>query len=239
MHDALKTGQIDAVSMLADQLLALEPELQPSEVFLGTKNHSFTERYELLVHRSAGIDDVPGLAGKKLVLQASARTSLAPQWLDTLLACGSLGTAAEVLDTLTKNESPSKAVLQVFFRQADACLVTSNVFELACELNPQLRKELRVLAVSPEVVPSLFFFRPGYTSSVREKLEPAILALHETAAGLQVLTVFQSDGMVKRPLSSLEGTRQLLEEYDRSKQRSGVGSGAATAHTPPPTINRQ
>ncbi len=220
LHSALKTCEIDAVSMLADQFLALESGLQPDEVFLGTKNRSFTEQYELLVHQDGGIMDVQGLAGQKLVLHASARTSLALQWIDTLLARRSLGPAAEVLSNVTEIASPSKAVLKVFFKQADAALVTSNVFELACELNPQLRKQLRVLAVSPEVVPSLFFFRAGYTSSLRGQLELAIVALHETPAGQQVLTVFQSDGMTKRPLGCLEGTRQFLAEYARSKPRA-------------------
>lgn len=217
MRDALKAGEIDAVSMLAGQLLELAPELQPEEVFLGTKNHSFTEQYKLLVHRAGGITNVGGVAGRKLVIHASARTSLAPQWIDTLLARNSLRPADEIVGNLTKITSPSKAVLQVFFRQAEACLVTSNVLELACELNPQLRRDLKVLAVSPEVVPSVFFFRAGYNSTARDLLEPAILALHETAAGLQVLTVFQSDGMVKRPLACLEGTRQLLAEYRRRR----------------------
>ena len=219
MSQALKNGQIDAASMLTGQFLDLAAELQPEEVFLSTKNHGFTEQYELLVQQACGITNVTGLAGRRLLLQASARTSLAPQWFDTLLARQSLGSGEKMLYDLIKLESPSKAVLQVFFHQADACLVTSNAFALACELNPQLRKELRVLAVSPEVVPSLFFFRCGYASTVREELEPAILELDHSPAGLQLLTVFQCDGMVKRPSACLAGTRQLLAESERASAR--------------------
>lgn len=217
MRQSLKNGRVDAVSVLADQFLALEPELQPQEIFLGTKNHSFAEHYSLLVRREAGLEEVAGLAGKKVLLQANAHAGLALYWLDLLLARHALGPATKVLQSLTRIESPTKAILQVFFHQAEACLVTSNVFAVACELNPQLRKQLRMLAVSPAVVPSLFFFRPGYSSSARDLLEPAILALHESPAGQQVLTVFQSDGMVKRPRACLEGTRQFLAEYARGK----------------------
>ncbi len=231
MHQALKNGSIDAVSMLTDQFLTLDPELQPAEVFLATKDHLMTEQYVLLVQCDGGINQVAGLAGRKLVLEANARTSLASQWLDVLLARSSLGPAEQVLGTMTKIESPSKAVLQVFFHQADACLVTSNVFDLACELNPQLRKELRVLAVSPEVIPSLFFFRPGYTASVRKQMEPAILKLGESPAGLQVLTVFQSDGMLKRPVAILESSRQLLAEYARSVH--GPAANGQLSHLKP------
>jgi hypothetical protein len=40
---------------------------------------------------------------------------------------------------------------------------------------------------------------------------------------LQVLTVFQSDGMVKQPLASLDSTRQLVAEYDCLKKNSVAG----------------
>src|ERR1019366_2578668 len=228
MSDALKQGQIDAVTMLSDDFLGLTPELQPATVFIGTKAQAFTENYVLLVQRNAGISEVAGLAGRKLGCQSNARTSLALQWFDTLLARQSMGPAEAVLGSLTKNDSPSKAVLQVFFHQADACLVTSNVFALASELNPQLRKELKILAVSPAVVPALFFFPPGYTNTLRQQMESAILSMRKTPAGIQVLTVFQSDGMVQCPLASLDGTRQLLAEYERVKNRPAAATPAGS-----------
>jgi len=77
-----------------------------------------------------------------------------------------------------------------------------------------------VLAVSSEIVPALFYFRPGHTSQARELLEPAILALHESPAGQQVLTVFQCDKMVKLPVSCLDATRELLAEHDRLQKLS-------------------
>ena len=234
----LRSGRVDAVSMLTHQFLALEPQLQPDAVFLATRNHSITEQYVLLVHRSSGIGDLSGLRGGRLLLQSNARTSLAPCWLETLLARGSLGAAEGFFKSLTRIEKPSKMVMQVFFRQAEACLVTSNVFELAGELNPQIRQELRVLAVSPEVIPSLFYFRPGHTSRAREELEPAILALHERPAGQQVLTVFQGEQMVKRPIACFARTRELLAEYDRLKETPSNGERHAAlaekaAHAPP------
>jgi ABC-type phosphate/phosphonate transport system substrate-binding protein len=215
MGAALRCGHVDAVSMLAHQFLALEPALRTESVFLAVKNHSVAERYVLLVHRDGGIEDLSGLRGGRLLLEKDARSSLAPQWLETLLARGSLAPAAEFFKNMTRVEKPSKAVLQVFFRQAEACLVVSNVFALAGELNPQLHKQLRVLAVSPEVVPSLFYFRPGHASNVRAEMEPAILSLHETVPGQQVLTVFQCEQMVKRPISCFDSTRELLATHER------------------------
>jgi phosphonate transport system substrate-binding protein len=230
---ALKDGQIDAASVCTEEFLALPPNLKPDTVFLETQNHALTLNYVLLVHQDAGIDDVAQLAGLKLVLQANSRTSLALPWFETLLAQHSMGSAEKVLKTLTRIESPSKPILEVFFHAADACLVTSNVFELACELNPQLRKELKVLAVSPAVIPTLFFFRPSYLPQMRDRLESAILSMNETPAGREVLTVFQSDGMMKCQVSCLESTRQLLAEYDRARKHQTSGSPPLLPQTAP------
>jgi phosphonate transport system substrate-binding protein len=231
--DALKHGEVDAVSMLTDQFLGLEPALQPEAVFISTKNREPAERYVLLVHRTSSLTNVSRLPARSLLLQTSARTGLAPHWLEVLFARHSLGSPETVLKSLTRLESSSKPVLQVFFRQADACVVTASVFELACELNPQLRKELVVLAASPPVIPVLFFFPPAFKAKLRGQLEEAILALPETLSGQQVLTVFQGDGMLKLPVSALEESRRLLAEHERLKRDRGTG--VADAPTVPIT----
>jgi hypothetical protein len=153
---------------------------KPEFVFPTTKKNSFNERYVLLVHRNGSI---AALRGRKLLLYYNARMCLAPSWLGMLLANSSPGLPETVFVGMTRIANVSRAVLQVFFRQAEACVVTSSGFEIASELNPQLQKELRVLASSPEVVNKVFFFRPGYSSAVKDKLEGAILALHETPEG--------------------------------------------------------
>ena len=78
---ALKAGTIDAVSMLTDQFLDLEPALQPGEVFLATRSHSFTEKYVLVVHQRGGIRDVADLRGRTILLPTGHRNSLATPWL--------------------------------------------------------------------------------------------------------------------------------------------------------------
>lgn len=221
MTMALGRGQVDAVSMLSHQFLVLEPRLRPGTVFLATRRHSFTERYVLLAHRNRPLGEAAPRRERRLLIQTDVRTCLIPPWLDTLLAGGSLGPAGAALKTMSRTETSSKAVLQLFFCQADACVVTAAAFELASELNPQLRRDLTVLATSPEVVPAVFFFLPERAFPLKAELESAIVELHETVAGSQVLTVFRGDGMVKRPVACLEATQQLLERYHRLGNSGG------------------
>jgi ABC-type phosphate/phosphonate transport system substrate-binding protein len=232
---ALRRKEIDAVSMLPGQFVAVEREIQPDAVFATVKNGSVTERYVLLVHRRSGIGDLAGLRGRKLMMQSNSRTSLVVPWIETLLAGQSPAEVDRFFGSVIKSESPSKTVLQVFFRQADAGIVTANALAVASELNPQLQRELQVLATSPEVVPALFFFRPSFDQATRAQMEDAMRELGETPAGRQVMTVFQGDGMTKLPLSALRSTRELLAQHARRQPSSAPGvepSGPAGQGTP-------
>lgn len=213
---ALGNGLTDAASMSTNEFLELKTK--PEFIYISTRKNSFTERYVLLVHRNSDIADVGDLRGRKLLLHNSMRMSLASTWVAALLGLSEREAAG-----ITRIDNASRTVLPVFFRQADACVITSSVFEIASELNPQLQKELRVLTSSPEVIPSVFFFRPGYASYAKDELEASMLTLHESPAGQQVLTLFQADGMVKLPIACLEITRQLLDEGVRSR-RLGKGN---------------
>jgi hypothetical protein len=154
---------------------------------------------------------------------------MALPWLDTLLALAALDSPQAFLKDLIRVDKPSKAILPVFFHQADACLVTSNAFQVACELNPQLRKTLQVRATSPEVVTALFFFRRGQVSAAREQLELAIAKLHDSPAGIQVLTVFQCERMLKCPVACLDSTRELLRQRERLRPEHPTPNGSLSA----------
>ena len=215
LFHALQNEEIDAAAVLANDFLTHPAAVPPDGVFLAARNGKTTEQYVLLVRQDSGIQDVAGLKGRNLELQESARTSLAPAWLDTVLAEHKLGLTEDMFSKITRNEKVSRVIQRLFFRQTDACVATREAFATAGELNPQVQKELRVLATSQEVVPSCFFFRPGFSPNLRQRIEEAMLALHETAAGKQVLTVFQGERLEKHPLSCLDSASALVAEQAR------------------------
>ncbi len=213
LEESLKAGRVDCASMPTARFLALPPHLRPKDIMLAAHHNSVTENYLLVVPREAAVHGLADLRGRKLLVQTGARMSLALPWLEHRLAAEHLDSAENFFGQVTRVESPTKALLPVFFGKADACLMTSNSFVVAGELNPQLCAKLSTLAASPALVPAVFFFRADYSSPTRDQLEPAILTLHESPAGLQVLTVFQCDRMVKAPATCLENARELAEPF--------------------------
>jgi phosphonate transport system substrate-binding protein len=233
LFGALQNGQLDGAAMMMDEFQARPAALEPEAVYLSMKNGKATEQYVLLVHRSSGISNLAGLKGRNIEIQKSNRTSLVTPWLETSLSSQGLGLPNGFFGKIECVQKVSRVILRVFFHQTDACIATQAAFETMCELNPQLRQDLSVVGISPEVVPGVFFLRPGFAGGLRQELEAAMLSLHETVAGRQVLIVFQGDRMGKHPLTSLESAVDLLEASARLRSTTTDTNSEKFLSAPP------
>lgn len=228
---ALTNNLLDAINMTVPEDAAIRSRVELSSCVVSIKGGSVTEEYVLLVHRQGGIERLEDLRGHKVGLLNSARGVLAPAWFETLLARQELGSPATFCGEVISSSKVSKAVLPVFFKQCDACVVTRSGFETMVELNPQTGQQLKVLATSPPLVPVIFCFRAGFSPSIRTKLLGEIAKWDTTPAGRQLLTVFQCDGLVERPVSCLDSALELLAEHQKlcSRTNSVLGEAASMA----------
>lgn len=201
---AYKTNRVDAISLSAEDSMHLN--IKPEFIYIPSREDGFHVRYAILVHRKNLIKDLKELKDKKLIIYDGLDMLLARLWVKSILNVK----PSNEIENLSTVDNPSKAILQIFFRQADAAVVTSEAFELACELNPQLKKDIMVFSTSQPLVTSFFIFRSNWKGPNFERLESAIVNLHTTPGGRQVLNVFQSSRMEKHPNSVLDDTRQFL-----------------------------
>lgn len=214
-------GEVDLVSLPTQEFLTLEENLVTGPILISLVNGSDYEEYVLLVRTDSPAMMLADLKGQRLLLLDSLNASLARPWLEVALNEKKLAPPEAFFNRLTQVTKTSQAVLPVFFRQSDACVVTRQGFALMGELNPQLTKQLRALALSPQLVPHLTCFRIGFDPSLKEKIVAAITGAQGTAAGKQMMTIFGCDQVQERSLASLKGTRVLLEDYDRLHATAG------------------
>jgi phosphonate transport system substrate-binding protein len=138
---------------------------------------------------------------------------LARPWLDTVLLEHKLGRAQDFFASISEEPKINKTVLPVFFRKADACMVTRKAFQTMCELNPQLGRQLQVLLASPGLVTGGFFFREGYPAHEQDLFVAELAGVRKTPAGNQVLTVFQTDDMKEYQLAVFDSAAALMGKY--------------------------
>jgi ABC-type phosphate/phosphonate transport system substrate-binding protein len=223
MRDALREKTVDAVVLSTLEYFSLDLQMQPVKIVSLIGEPS--ERYMLLVHKDSGISDLSGLRGKSLNMQESFRSSLALIWMDTQLMQQGIGPTNRFMGKVQALPKASAAILPVFFRQVDACLVSSGAFATMVELNPQLAKNLRILAESPQYISAFFAFRRDLAPNLRLSLQTAMLDLEKTAGGAQILALFQGGGALsEKPLSVLDSARDLLAQHARLSRGKYAGS---------------
>jgi len=229
---ALSNRAVECVNMTTEEYAALRGRFGLETLIVAVKRNVITEEYVLLVHRSNPIQRLADLRGRKLGMLHSSRASLAPKWLDTVLAREELGRAADFFGQIESAAKITKVVLPVFFHQFDACVVTRSGFDTMIELNPQTGQQLRVLAASQAMVPEEFCFRSDYNSPLRAKLLTEITQWHTSPAGRQILTLFQSDSLQERPFSCLDTALELLTLHERLVNGAKATTSAAGALEP-------
>ncbi|MBI2947003.1 MAG: PhnD/SsuA/transferrin family substrate-binding protein [Verrucomicrobia bacterium] len=219
--EALRSQQVDCVSLTTDDYLTLAPDMQNTNLLVSSISGRTTEQYLLLVHVKSGISSPADLKGRSLVMLDHVRASLAPIWLDVLLVQEGLALPARHFSQIRSAQKLTAVVLPVFFRQQAACVVTRSGFDTMSELNPQIRAQLKPLAASPELVPAFTFLRPDYRGAPQDEIVAEVLKMHLTPSGKQILTLFQTDLIEHMPASVLMSARELIETRRRLIPASG------------------
>ena len=226
MANALRHDQIDVIIAPTDEFVQLEKIVPLSRYFASKVNGKISEQYVLLVHQDRPYKNLKDLRGETVIEMDHPRNSLASLWLDAELLRNNLPVAGRFFAKITHSTKLNLAILPVFFKQAGAALVSRSNFETAGELNPQLTRELRILAASPDLIPSLTAYRANANSIVVDHYQKESLRLGETPAGKLILNLFQTDGVITIKEADLTGTRAFLAEYARLKaeaERKGNG----------------
>lgn len=225
LRDALTRPSIEGAVVTAVEYFTLDPVLRGTNIFVSLTGKQATDEYVLLVRGDSGITNLAGLEGKSLMLLESPRACLAPLWLDVTLADQKLKRTLDHFGTVTRATKLMRVATPVFFRQADACLLTRRGYEVMCEMNLQMRTQLRAIASSPPLVPVVSFFRPGYDAPLREQLFVALRDIERTPSGAQVLTLFQCEQLTQANTNMLASAAALFEAHRRLGLPYGDSSG--------------
>jgi len=192
--------------------------LDPSRIIVGSGAKG-RDQYVILVKRNGGIKKMDDLRGRRLVMQKGFRMCVAPFWLSTLFPERQRGPVEHVFGSVVPETKVSRVVLPVFFGSADACLTQKQGFDMICELNPQVGKDLTALAISPEMVVTLYAFSRNYHGAYRERFVAALSSIGASAAGQQLATLFQYQQMMLTDSECLAPALELIEKAERARGR--------------------
>jgi ABC-type phosphate/phosphonate transport system substrate-binding protein len=171
--------------------------------------------YVLLVHNSSPFKTIADLKGAQIVSHTHRDMVLMPAWLGTLLAANNLPQPERFFGSMTPYGKINQVVLPVFFRRADGACLARQSWQTAVDLNPQLGRDLRPLAVSPKIIPIAIGFRRNCNAIGRKNLIDSMLSLSTAIAGQQIAALYQSRRFVLRSASIMNSTLEMVRQYER------------------------
>ena len=220
--DRTRKGQLDAVALNVVEYRQIADLLDSSQI-VTEAGAAGPEQYILLAKQNSGIRRLGDLKGRRLCALKTPKMCVASAWLATLLDEGHYGQSEQFFGSVVTDAKFSRVVLPVFFGRAEACLTSKRGFETMCELNPQVARDLIVLATSPVMVVNFYVFRKNYQSVLRERVIRALSSLRASPAGQQLATLFQFNQLAVRDARCLASVLNVLEAADRARGRRGAG----------------
>lgn len=219
----IRAGQVDCFALTALEYASAIDVIDPACALIEDYALDGLD-YLLLVRNDSSSKKIEDLKGARLLLHHHRETSMLRIWLDLELAGASRPRLDQFFASCEMHDQIMEVILPVFFRRAQAAALSRRAFDMAVELNPQLGRELRVIATSPKVIPVGFWFRRDCDPEDKQAFQQSILRLTSIPAGRQVLALYQSTGFCARPCSIMNSTVEMIHRYERiCKEGGGEG----------------
>ena len=192
MANAIKNRKIDFIAITSVDYLKIKDKVPLEAAFVGSsKKAGVGDEVVLLVRRDQRITDIRQLEGKRLVVHTDTLLDSARLWLHAAIASEKWSHRKSFFHSEKEVKKVSQAVLSIFFRQADAALVSRGGFDAMVELNPQIGKELTVLRKSDKLLDGIFCFQKNLRSDLKTEMSSVALNMPTTQTGRQILTLFR------------------------------------------------
>jgi phosphonate transport system substrate-binding protein len=213
---AINNNKLDLFGLNSVDYVMIRNQVQLEPALVTTFGKDYGNKYVLLVNKELNVHKLSQLKGTNILLHTGVNP-IPLLWLRHLLKKQGLPGKDSFFGSIKEVDKASQAILPVFFRQADACIVTCRAFETSAELNPQITKKLEPLLTSPLFTDSLVLFRKDYKSENKKIIIDMCLNLNKYPQGKQIMTLFQIDGFALFSESYLDNVIALMQKSGEFK----------------------
>lgn len=173
------------------------------------------EKYLLVTNNISKYNETTDLTKTEIIIPKTYSLDLMKTWIQV-----------ELKDKLNKKYFPGVKIVEssktenetlhaLFFKNAELTVVREGTFIFACELNPQLKRELKVIATSPNLINNFLGYVKDTDPTSYEVLTFEGLKLHQWLEGKQLLNLMQSECMHKVNLADMKETEVLINKYKK------------------------
>jgi phosphonate transport system substrate-binding protein len=205
-----KEGKIDVIVIDSLNFLELDGVIPLDRRFLVQLGPSLKQRFLILARNKGKDTTLPGLRGGKLSIGGGRKVG--KRFLDVTLLQRGLPISDHFFGEVDTGENINTAIIDLYFGKIDAAVVPRFGYELALELNPQLGREIKILATSESVVNEMVGVRHDFPQERLDRIRPLFLNLPPKRIEL-LFSMFHITGFHVANDGSLREVRELNKRY--------------------------
>lgn len=210
--EAVKRGELILVTLPALEYLRIRDRAPMTPLIVSVSNAGNGRHFVLVARRDSGIRSLAHLRGKTISLLSSSKYEVSHLWLNVMLMREGFRGREAFFRQTKESTSASQALMAVFFKQADAAIISRAALETTTALNPQMGRQLGVVSESKSLLGDVSCVPNMVEEPLKRTIENAALHLHETTVGKQMFTLFQIDRTIPYIPAYLDGVTELLRE---------------------------
>ena len=208
--DNLQKGGYHFVTLSGLDYFAYRDTLHLDPILIPTKTDQPTETLVLLVRKDQTLSDIAQKPERTLLIENGRSGDLSQLWLDSQLSVGGFPQSENLFTKIRRVKKPGRAVIPVFFDQADACIVTQNAFDILNDLNPQISRQLKVQFRSKGLVRMMICATQKPAPKDIETFVKESVNIEHNPDTQQAMTIIQMKRFLQVHPDDLEATQNLV-----------------------------
>ena len=214
VEKAILANRCDIVTATSTDYIHMRKRLPLEPLVIFSKSSQSMDSYLFLAPAGRSFDLLSRKADRTLIVELGGGGEMARIWLSTLLMEKGCGPVTTFFNTI-RLAKPSRAILPVFFDQADACIVAESAYRVMTDLNPQIKQKISVLERSPGFVNLLICATKNLDPEDKKRVKEELSTLSEEREGQQALTIMQMNGVFPFKPEYIKATENLFHRHQR------------------------
>ncbi|MDH7604822.1 MAG: PhnD/SsuA/transferrin family substrate-binding protein [Melioribacter sp.] len=172
------------------------------------------ERFYLIKHISNPVENVEQLINQKIVLPKFNSVQLAKSWLQVELYDKLGKKKYRTIKIVESRNNDNYELYSVFFKRIDYAVIRESSYLTAAELNPQLRKQISILAKSSGYIYYFAAARRNFDEELCNEIKKVGMNLHTSVAGKQILNLMRGARIFPISEEDLRESKELFNKYN-------------------------
>ncbi|WP_083960525.1 phosphate/phosphite/phosphonate ABC transporter substrate-binding protein [Methylomonas lenta] len=215
MLDMIEVGKVNYVIINSYLYLTGRQKLQPfltDEIWGIQRAQEAKENYVLVVAQDFNYQNLQSLLGKSISIHKDYL--LVNFYLNYLVKKEAKLPINKFFKRIKDTRTDSQAVLDVFFKTSDSCLVPQYIVDLVAELNPSVLKGIRIVHYSgAKFIPALVLRLKNNSVDTSNMIRNNLLTLSDNARGQEIMNLFSIKSIKPINANALQDMIKLYDEY--------------------------